>query len=380
MKKILSIFLILAMLLSLASCGTQRVTKEAFTLKIKGSGSKKLVVTVEDRLQSYTERVFNSSETDFLKLNASEKSKDHTAVYRITAEGSGTTSANIAYMNDDEVLASIVLTISVDEKGKIGCSNIAFGSGNKYQPKKDENQEYEISDFEGETKTIRLANGNGAWKVGTCDNIVEVLEINETEEYTEVTITAKTVGEGIIQLTNRKEATQYYFTLKVEKTEDGNFLLSVLDAEKSEFTPADDKELIEKREQAKQEAEEVVEEYYIPDWAFIADLIKYNSKNKNAGSKVNPDTIDATIESSDALYDYVVSKNYDYDAKIAEYHEFSVASEQDIKIGDYSVHYMFVNDGFGVAVWKYNDYVSVLTVMSPNTDSECQQAVRTFFE
>lgn len=380
MKKVLSVLLIIAMVLSLTSCGTQTITRDAFKLKIKGAGSKKLTMTIEDRLEEYTERNFSAPENEELKLNVSEKVKGHSVTYTITATGSGSVSAYTEYLNGDMNVGDISFQINVDEKGKIGCENVFFGSGSKYQPKESEDQEYEISDFEGETKTIKLANGIGEWKVGTCDKIVEVIDTEKTEEYTAFTITAKKAGEGIIQLTNRKEAKQIYFNLKVEQLEDGNFLLSILSAEKSEFTSADDKELIEKKEEAKEEAKEVIEEYYIPDWAYIADLIKYNSKGKTTGkTDLKPDTVDATIESVDALYDYVVSKGVNYDEKIKEYHEFKVESEQDMKIGEYTIHYMFVNEGFGVAIWKAGDYVSVLTVMQPNTDAECQKAVRNFF-
>jgi len=381
MKKVLSILLVVSMLLSFAGCGTQTVTKGDLTLKIKGNGSKKLKLTVSDRIEAYTERNVVVQEMDEFKIDISEKTKDKTVTYTVKSkEGAGSISGYIEYVNDGTNVGLISFLLTVDEKGKVSCSNLAIGNDEKYQAKANDDG-YEISDFEGETKSIRIKNGNGTWAVGTCDKLVEVVDTVVTEEYTEVTITAKSEGEGSIQIFNRKDQVQFYFDLKVTTQESGTFLLSILGAQKSEFSSADDKELIEKREEAKENAKEVIEDIYIPDWAYVASLFKYNNKNvKNNTTGGTPDSVDATLESTDALYDYVVSKDINFNEKVKEFSQLGVGiKEETLKLNDYEITYIYVETGFSVAIWKFGDYVSVLTVMEPNTEVECKQAVLDFF-
>lgn len=392
MKKLISVLLIISMLLSFTSCGTQTIVNGSLTLKIKGNESKKLKMSLSDRLDAYSERNFVVSENEDMKISVSEKTKNKTVTYTVKGSGAGSISAYIEYVNEGSVVGLVSFLLTVNAKGKVVCSNFSFGTNEKYSSQTSSDQEYQISEFEGETRSIRLPNGNGTWVVGTCDNIVSVVGTETSDQYTEVTMTAEKEGEGCIQIYNRKEGIQYYFDLKVTMQENGRYLLDVTGAQKIEFNHQDDKELIEKQEEAKEEIKEIIDEkdieniddiIIIPDWAYVASLFKYNNKRDVEKKTVNdgtPDTVDATIESSNALYDYNVSKDIDFNEKLNEFRGLDVGiKEETLKINDYEITYIFVETGFAVAIWKYGNYVSVLTVMEPNTEAECKQAVLDFF-
>lgn len=379
-KKLISILLIAAMLFSLASCGAQTITKDKYVLKIKGNGTKKMTIAVEDSIPEYTQRDMVLVDGLGGLFNVDQKEKGHTITYTFTGnntdpEASGSQPAVVKYYNGEETVGTVTFQIAVDGENKVYMSNVFFNQESKYKPAQ-EGDEYEISEYESGTRTVRLENGKGEWKIGTYDDIVSVLDPETSEGYTEITMMAQKEGEGFIQLINRKEESQLHITLSVTGSEEEGFILNLTDTEKKPFTPAEDTELIEKNKAAKASAAEVLGEYYLPDWAYVGEISSYNEKS---GKPDKSDTVDVTIEGNDVLYDYVVSKGVKYEAKIKEFAELEIESEQDMTVAGNAVHYMFFKNGFAAAVWQSGESVCTLTVVRPNTDAECQKAVKDFF-
>ena len=384
MKKVISIVLILAMVLGLTACGAQSFAGDKLSADFKGSGHKKLTIVFHaEGLETYSREVVVPDGEDGAPIYTANLTKvsGNDVTYKLVGQNEGTANFSIVFTNAAGSTLACNMNINVDSKKHVTFTDLGFSDEPLYTELDEKTQ---ISYAEGFSKLLQLDGTLGPWKIGSYDEeILDVSIEDETEDLQYIfLVTAIAEGDSQVVFINKDAGEKVTFNFSVTSYLDESqasgysLVLTLIDYEFGEYSREDDPEYQNYRKSTLETLEDIFgDDVYIPDIGTLEDVNYYNESGKSVvddnGNIIaeNCDSIDMGLTIDGAKLDYYVSKSTTFKSQCDDIESLGpVPVTLDLPIKSDTVRYYFTEFGFGVAIWTQGDYVSRLTFMRDQTD------------
>ena len=388
------------MILGLCACGVSvDAVGEKVSVRISGIGTKTLTMTAKGELEGCDVKMdYPVDEGGGTCIKPEIKTQsDKQIVCKIKGLEPGECIFILRIRRDDNNVAQINATISVDSANKLGCANIDF----------DDTPEYlVIEETGGDTGTvlvpyrpdgsfeaIYLKNDGGVWVENSFDtSCLEILPLGTVqhgeaaEEYTGFDIEPIKIGQTNIQFVNREIRKQVVmdFDLVAATAEDGtsSVAVKILGYEVLEYT-AEDEAADKGQAQELRKIRKFVPGFAIPSGTLLSGWSLYNAnteqgfnfpEDKSLDEVEIPDyvnTISVDAELGDAFFNYLISSVASVEKECAKIEAADVVESVDsIKFAETEVTYYNTTYGFHQAIWQQDGFVYNVTFMHENQKDE----------